>query len=86
MGAAAATLISYVALFVYRALDSRRFMPVRWAKGRLCGTVLLLCLQGALMLLEPPLWLVWQLLLFAIVTACNSRELLIGCKKLLRRG
>lgn len=86
MGAATATLISYVALFVYRAIDSRRFMPVRWAKRRLLSTVLLLCIQGALMLLEPPLWLVWQLLLFATVTALNGRELLLGCKKLLHRA
>lgn len=86
MGAATATLISYAALFLYRAIDSRRFMPVRWNKKRLGTTVLLLCIQGALMLLEPPLWLLWQLLLFLIVFLLNCRELLIGVKKLLHRA
>ncbi|MFQ9126591.1 MAG: polysaccharide biosynthesis C-terminal domain-containing protein [Butyricicoccaceae bacterium] len=49
-GAAAATLTSYVALFIYRALDSRRFMPIRWKRLRLGLTVLLLAVQAALML------------------------------------
>ena len=86
MGAATATLISYVVLFLYRAVDSRRFMPVRWNKKRLGCTVFLLCAQGALMLLEPPLWLLWQLLLFSIVFLLNCRELLVGVKKLLHRA
>ena len=41
-GAALATLISYVALFLYRAIDSRQFMPVRWRVPRLALTVILL--------------------------------------------
>ena len=86
MGAATATLISYVVLFLYRAVDSRRFMPVRWNKKRLGCTVLLLCVQGALMLLEPPLWLLWQLLLFLVVFLLNCRERLVGVKKLLHRA
>ena len=85
-GAAAATLVSYVALFLYRAIDSRRFMPVRWNKKRLIVTVFLTAMQAVLMLLEPPFWLVWQLLLFALITALNSRELLAGVKKLLHRA
>ena len=85
-GAAAATLVSYVALFLYRAIDSRRFMPVRWNKKRLIVTVFLTAVQAVLMLLEPPFWLVWQLLLFALITALNSRELLAGVKKLLHRA
>ena len=84
-GAAIATLVSYIALFLYRAIDSRRFMPVQWNKKRLAGTVLLTGVQAILMLLEPPLWLVWQLVLFALVFLLNCRELLAGVKKLLHR-
>ena len=85
-GAAAATLISYIALFLYRAIDSRRFMPVRWNKARLLITVLLTAVQAVLMLLEPPLWLLWQIVLFVLVFLLNCRELLVGVKKLLRRA
>ena len=85
-GAALATLISYVALFLYRAIDSRRFMPVRWKVPRLTLTVILLTTQSVLMLLEPPLWLVWQIGLFLLVAALNSREMLVSIKKLLRRA
>ena len=85
-GAALATLISYVALFLYRAIDSRRFMPVRWKVTRLTLTVILLAVQSVLMLLEPPLWLVWQIALFGAVAALNSREMLLSVKKLLHRA
>ncbi|MFR0924871.1 MAG: polysaccharide biosynthesis C-terminal domain-containing protein [Butyricicoccaceae bacterium] len=85
-GAALATLISYVALFLYRAIDSRRFMPVRWKVPRLTLTVILLAVQSVLMLLEPPLWLVWQIALFGAVAALNSREMLLSVKKLLHRA
>lgn len=85
-GAALATLISYVALFLYRAIDSRRFMPVRWKVPRLTLTVILLAVQSVLMLLEPPLWLVWQIALFRAVAALNSREMLLSVKKLLHRA
>lgn len=84
-GAALATLISYVFLFLYRAVDSRRFMPVRWRISRLGITIAIICAQVALMLLEPPYWLVYQLLLFAAVFALNCRELLLGAKRLLHR-
>ena len=47
-GAALATLISYVALFLYRAIDSRRFMPVRWKVPRLTLTVILLAAKAEL--------------------------------------
>ena len=85
-GAATVTLISYIALFLYRAIDSRRFMPVRWNKARLLITVLLTGVQAALMLLEPPLWLLWQIILFVLIFLLNCRELLIGVKKLLHRA
>lgn len=85
-GAALATLISYVALFFYRAIDSRRFMPVHWNRLRLLLTVLLIGVQAVLMLLEPPLWLVWQLGIFLLVLALNGKDLLLGAKKLLRKA
>ena len=86
MGAATASMVSYTGLFLYRAIDSRRFMPIRWNVRRLGGTVLLLSAQTALMLLEPPLWFLWQFVLFGAVGLLNGKELLIGFKKLLHRG
>ena len=60
-------------------------MPIRWNLRRLVITVALLAAQVTLMLLEPPLWLLWQLLLFGMLALVNSRELLAGFKKLLHR-
>ena len=86
MGAATASMVSYIGLFLYRAIDSRRFMPIHWNVRRLGGTVLLLAVQTALMLTEPPFWIVWQLLLFGCVFLLNCKELLLGVKKLLHRA
>ena len=86
MGAATASMVSYIGLFLYRAIDSRRFMPIHWNVRRLGVTVLLLAVQTALMLTEPPLWIVWQLLLFGFVFLLNCKELLLGVKKLLHRA
>lgn len=86
MGAALATLISYIALFFYRAVDSRRFMPVRWNRRRLGITILLVVIQTICMLLEPPLWFLWQLPLFGMVFLLNGSQLLTGARRLLHRG
>lgn len=86
MGAATASMVSYIGLFLYRAIDSRRFMPIHWNVRRLGGTVLLLAVQTALMLTEPPFWIVWQLLLFGCVFLLNCKELLLGVKKLLHHA
>ena len=49
-------------------------------------TVILLTVQSMLMLLEPPLWLVWADCAVARVAALNSREMLLSVKKLLHRA
>ena len=60
-------------------------MPIRWKSLRLGLTVLLLAVQAALMLIEPPFWLIWQLLLFGAVGLLNSRELMEAFAKILHR-
>ena len=86
MGGTISSLLSYFFLFMYRAGDTRRFLPVRWKRRRLTITVVLTFVQAILMLLEPPLWLIWQIILFVLVFLLNCRELLVGVKKLLRRA
>ncbi len=85
-GAALATLISYVSLFLYRAFDGKRFMPIRWNKRRLGITVVLVIVQTVLMLIEPPFWVIWQLLLFGLVFLINSAEIMLGFKRLLHKA
>jgi len=85
-GAALATCISYVALFLYRALDSRRFMPIRWNVLKLGLTVFLACAQAVLMLMEPPFWFLWQILLFFAILLLHAQALLLGVRRALRRS
>ncbi|MDO5142917.1 MAG: polysaccharide biosynthesis C-terminal domain-containing protein [Eubacteriales bacterium] len=86
MGAAISALVSYGFLFLYRAWDTRRLLPVHWKRRRMLVTIALTALQAMLMLLEPPLWPLWQGILFGLVFLLNCRELLTGVNKLLRRA
>lgn len=85
-GAAFATLTSYIAMFLVRAVDTRRFLKVRWNIPRFAGTFALLCLQSFLMLHESPYWITQQIALFILITYFSAGDLLTGAKKLLRRG
>ena len=81
-GAALATLISYVALF----LDPRNRQPSVHAgplerRSRLTLTVILLAARSVLMLLEPPLWLVWQIALFGAVACTEQPRDAAQCQK-----
>lgn len=85
-GAAFATLVSYCLLFLYRCVDSRRFLPVRWNYRRLILNTILLSAQTLIMLREPTGWILIECILFALMLLFNARELLAGAKKLLRRS
>ncbi|WP_087064527.1 oligosaccharide flippase family protein [Intestinibacillus massiliensis] len=85
-GAAFATLISYIAMFLVRAVHTRRYLAVHWNIPRFFGTFLLLCLQSALMLHEGTFWIPVQILLFLLITLIGAKDILAGLSKVLKRG
>ena len=85
-GAAFATLVAYIAMFLVRAAGTRRYITVHWNIPRFAGTFLLLCLQSFLMLHEGPYWITQQLALFILIAYIGSKDILLGFQKLLRRG
>lgn len=84
-GAAAATLVCYLLVFVVRVWDTRRYIRIRWDYIRLVGCTVILLAQTVLLLLEVPFWLLWEVLLFGVVLLLCGKGMLESAKRLLRR-
>ncbi len=74
-GAALATLLSYVAVFLIRAIHSRRLIPFRWNVPLFVTNVGITTAQGVLLMAEVPLWWLWEGLLLAVMLVLNGRTL-----------
>lgn len=62
IGAAFATFISYAASYVLRSFTTKKFLPFcQYPLPIAIGTILLL-IETAIVLLEPPLWWLWAIL------------------------
>lgn len=84
-GAALATAISYVTMFLIRAVHSRRYIALRWNYVRFLASGFILALQCYFMLREVTLWIVIETLLFAVIVILNADDILVAVNKLLRR-
>lgn len=85
-GAALATMISYILMFLIRAVHTRQYIRVRWHVGRFAVSAVLLIAQGLLLLAEGPLWIPIQVFLFLLIALLNLRDILIGVRKVLHRA
>lgn len=85
-GAAVATLISYVAVFIIRAVDIKiRNRDISFATFTVIINSLIMLAQVYLMLLEPNNWLIYQLICVALLIVVNIKNLLLLIKKVLKR-
>lgn len=84
-GAAFATFISYVVVFVIRMFSTRRFVRIRFAPVRLLFSTLLLMLMSLVMLWQGTLWVLWCGLLLAAVVVINFTALYRGLISLVRK-
>lgn len=84
-GAAVATFISYFVVFLLRAVDTRRFVKIRYSGLRLAVNTILLLLQSLVMIFELPYWIAVEIFLTALMVLMNANELLISLRKILVR-
>ena len=85
-GAAVATLISYVAVFIIRAVDIKiRNRDISFATFTVIINSLIMLAQVYLMLLEPNNWLIYQLICVALLIVVNIKNLLLLIKKVLKK-
>ncbi len=85
-GAAVATLISYVAVFLIRAIDIKvRNRDISFAPLMVTLNSIIMLAQVVLMLLEPKNWLIYQFIAIALLMALNFKQILLLIKKVLKR-
>ena len=85
-GAAVATLISYVVVFVIRAVDIKiRNRDISFATFTVIINSLIMLAQVYLMISEPKNWLIYQLICVALLIVVNIKNLLLLVKKVLKR-
>ena len=84
-GAAAATLVCYLLVFAVRLWDTRRYIRIRWNYFRLIACTVILMAQTVILLLEVPLWLLWEVLLFGVVLLLCGQGMVESARRMLRR-
>jgi len=83
-GASIATFISFLAVFVIRALNTKKIIKINWNSKKLFINTIILILQSLIMIFEAPYWIFYEVLLFIIILLINTKDVLSSIKKLLR--
>lgn len=84
-GAALATFLSYLLVFVIRAVDTRRFIRIDFKPWGLWLNTALLAAAAFIMVAQVEMWQLWCLLPLAGLLALNASSLYRGLAQLLRR-
>ncbi len=81
-GAALATAISYVAMFLIRAIHSRKYIHIRWQYVRFIVSSLILILQCFFMLKEVTFWIPIEILSCLTIIILNGDDLIRAFNRL----
>ena len=81
-GAAFATFISYFVVFLFRAVDTRRFVRMHYSGLRLAVNTVLLLIQSLVMIFEFPNWIFIEIGLTVLMILLNAKELLMSLQKI----
>jgi O-antigen/teichoic acid export membrane protein len=82
-GAAFATFFSYFLVFLLRAWNTRRFIPIRYGPLKLAVNSLVLLVQCFVTIYSGPNWVLYSILLTALILLINGREVINALNKLL---
>ena len=82
-GAVFATFIGYFVVFLFRALDTRRFIKMDWNALKICINTVILFAQSLIMIQELPLWILWEILLTLLMLVLNAGEILVSVQRAL---
>lgn len=84
-GAALATVISYVVVFIIRAVNTRHFIWFDIHEKKLVANTLVIGIQTVFMIFELQGWLVIQIIGVFLILLMNAGPILRGILKVLRR-
>ena len=77
-GAALATFVSYMLVFLLRAVNTQKFIPFNLHTGKLLANSIILSVQTVFMVFEISGWIVIQLLGIVLIFAINLKPILAG--------
>lgn len=82
-GAAFATFISYLVVFLLRVIDTRRFMKIRWQSLKIFLNTFILLIQSLVLIWELPFWIPIEILLTIMMMSLNLGAILASIKRIL---
>lgn len=85
-GAALATFICYLVVFIIRAVNTRKFIRFDIHPAKLVINTAVVMVQTVFTVCELPMWIPVQAVGIAVIFAVNAKPILKGILKVLRRG
>ena len=85
MGAAIATLVSYLACYCIRIVDARRYVPFPVNHAKFLSNMAILILLSMIVVETPPLWGLWLTIGFLFVIVYNFSAITLTLQELLHR-
>lgn len=82
-GAAFAMLVSYIVVFILRAVSAQRMVHMHWNVPKLALNFIICLIQSFIMIFELPFWILWEILLTCIVISINLKPILLQIKHIL---
>lgn len=83
-GAAFATFISCFVLFITRVFNTQQFIRFNMKLGKVTINSILLLAQALIMIAELPYWVIYEIVLCAVVTVINLKPFIDNARKILR--
>ena len=83
LGAATATFISCLLVFILRAITTKQFIRFNMQIPRLTLNTVILVFQAVVLILEVQYWVYLECIFFALIVVINAGTLLNGLKALL---
>jgi len=85
MGAAIATVASYILVYVIRAYDTGRYLKFNLCIPRVIINASLIIVQTVIMILELPYWIYWQIAIVCFMLLFNGSEIIKGILRILKK-
>lgn len=84
-GAAVSTALSYMLVFLIRAVHTRRFIPIDWNLSHFLLNFVIVSAMAAVILSEMPAWILIDGALLVVLLLLNGRKLLQSLKQMLSK-
>lgn len=84
-GATFASMVSYILVFILRAMNTRKLLRLNFAPARLMFNCTLIGIETVIMLTAAPYWAVWCTIITVVICLFNMQSILAMLKQLLGR-